>query len=99
MVRSTCSSVKVPPPISGMRWLRARPARADDVVAALALRDVLGGDDRKHGRDLLAIDVGCDCVADGGADRADDDVDVLTLYQAAGLRQPGGRLALVVFGD
>src|SRR3989442_11512735 len=85
--------VVVRPLAEGVRGLRAGPASANDVIAALALRDVLGGDDREHRRDLLAVDVGRDRVADGRADGADDDVDVLTLHETARLRQPGGRLA------
>src|SRR5207248_2774521 len=47
------AEVVVDPFAERVRRLRARPARAHDPRAALALREVIGGHDRMDGRDLL----------------------------------------------
>src|SRR5947207_3157715 len=93
------AEVVVDPFAERVRRLRARPARAHDPRAALALREVVGGHDRMDSRDLLLVHVGRDRVADRRAHRAEQHVDPLPLDEAPYLGEARGGLALVVLDD
>ena len=83
----------------GVHRLARGPAGADDPLRGLALRDVIGGDDGIGRRDLLAIDVGLERVADVREQPARQDVDLVLLDELARLVERGRRVALAVLDD
>src|SRR6266545_3179289 len=93
------AEIVIDPLAEGMGGLRAAPADANDVRAALALGDVFRGDDGEDGRHLLAVRVRRDSIADRGGERADQQVDALALDEAARLGEARGGLPLVILGD
>src|SRR5216683_930928 len=93
------AQIVVDPLAERLGGLRARPAGADDVRAALALGDVLRGHDRKNGGHFLVVHVAGDGIAHGGGERSYQHVDALALHEASRLGETRRRLALVVLGD
>src|SRR5205823_5166550 len=83
----------------GMRRLGARPSGPDDVLAPLALGQVLRRDDGEEGGKLLLRHVGGDGVADRGAQRPDQHVDAVAVDEAARLGETGRRNPGIVLDD